>query len=120
MHVLELEAFFKWSNGVPREAPGMTRFIECSSLEEIDEEFHYNEFFPYLFRRYLTCWCSLIAAESHTLNTRMSWIPICPVDYDFCYNALDLSSGYEWWWPRPGVSCLAVVRYLSLVDVILT
>lgn len=70
----ELEAFFKWSNGVPREAPGMIRFINCASLAEIDEEFHYSEFFPHLFRR-------------------MRWIPICPIDYDFCYNALDLSSG---------------------------
>ncbi|ELR12311.1 uncharacterized protein ACA1_373750 [Acanthamoeba castellanii str. Neff] len=47
----ELEAFFKWSNGVPREAPGMIRFINCASLAEIDEEFHYSEFFPHLFRR---------------------------------------------------------------------
>jgi hypothetical protein len=53
-HALELEAFFKWSNGVPREAPGMIRFINCASLAEIDEEFHYSEFFPHLFRRYAT------------------------------------------------------------------
>lgn len=70
----ELSALLKWSNGVPMDAPGMMAFVQCAGLEEINEEFFYNEDFPTLFRK-------------------MKWIPIAPIDYDFCYNALDIKSG---------------------------
>ncbi len=32
--------------------------------------------------------------HSFIASGRMKWIPIAPIDYDFCYNALDVKSGY--------------------------
>jgi hypothetical protein len=112
----ELSVLLKWSNGVPMDAPGMMAFVQCAGLEEINEEFFYNEDFPTLFRKYyLPLYFPSSSPASSPLSSssssglhqpasfqqfffvrlgRMKWIPIAPIDYDFCYNALDIESGY--------------------------
>ncbi|ELR14362.1 uncharacterized protein ACA1_334110 [Acanthamoeba castellanii str. Neff] len=46
----EVRAFLKWNDGVPRDAPGMSKFVKCASLAEIYEAFFYKFGFARLMR----------------------------------------------------------------------